>query len=277
MRQAIFRWIGGKHRIARDIAALLPAHRTYVEPFGGAASVLLAKPASRYEVYNDLHGDAVNLFRVLQSPQELEALCYRVSVMPWSEAEYHRLFHDRPSTPAERAARFLFLAKASFAGKAVQGVDDGFRWHAGIGGDLPEQWDSFPTIIREVARRFKAVTVSSKDALRCIRDYDSPTTLFYVDPPYLDETRSGELYANEFISMESHTALLELINQVKGQVVISGRDNELYSTMLSEWTRKELRPVQLYNKGRAAAEAEVVWIKGRTATGLDLADLVEGG
>ena len=63
---ALVRYHGGKVRLAAKIISLFPQHDGYVEPFGGGAAVLLAKPRSRLEVYNDIDGDIVTLFRVLR-------------------------------------------------------------------------------------------------------------------------------------------------------------------------------------------------------------------
>ena len=50
---------GGKTRVAPWIAGLLPAHRTYVEPFAGSGAVLFAKAPSPTEILNDLDGAVI--------------------------------------------------------------------------------------------------------------------------------------------------------------------------------------------------------------------------
>ena len=61
-------------------------HRVYIEPFGGAASVLLQKPRSYAEVYNDLDGEVVNLFRVTRDTgEELQRV---LALTPFAREEY---------------------------------------------------------------------------------------------------------------------------------------------------------------------------------------------
>ncbi len=62
-------WFGGKGNMVAKILPLFPPHRIYVEPFGGGASLLMAKAPAPVEVYNDLDSGLVNLFRVLTAAE----------------------------------------------------------------------------------------------------------------------------------------------------------------------------------------------------------------
>ena len=88
IRHPAIRYHGGKFRLASWIIGHFPEHRCYVEPFGGAASVLLRKKLSEAEVYNGIDGDVVNLFRVLRDPKKSQALIDACALSPYSRAEF---------------------------------------------------------------------------------------------------------------------------------------------------------------------------------------------
>src|SRR5438094_6371094 len=80
------KWHGGKFYLCHRIIQHFPLHHTYLEPFGGAASVLLNKPPCPVEVYNDLDQRITRLFRVLRDHgQELQR---RLSLTPYSQIEF---------------------------------------------------------------------------------------------------------------------------------------------------------------------------------------------
>lgn len=101
---ALVRYHGGKVRIAGKIVGIFPAHNCYVEPFGGGAAVLLAKQRCKLEIYNDLDGEVVNLFRTIR--EDAEELARAVSLTPWARDE-QELSYRPTENPVERARRFL--------------------------------------------------------------------------------------------------------------------------------------------------------------------------
>ncbi|MFV0336518.1 MAG: DNA adenine methylase, partial [Tropicimonas sp.] len=101
---ALVRYHGGKVRIAEKIIGLFPSHESYIEPFGGGGAVLLAKPRARLEVYNDLDGDMVALFRTLRD--EPQKLAEAVALTPFAREE-HEIAYQKPETDVERARRVL--------------------------------------------------------------------------------------------------------------------------------------------------------------------------
>src|SRR5437868_3648689 len=102
-------WHGGKWKLAPWIVSHFPPHRVYVEPFGGAASVLIQKPRSYGEVYNDLDQDVVNLFRILQVPAQAAALRDKLRLTPFSREEFELGYLDAED-PVERARRLVILS-----------------------------------------------------------------------------------------------------------------------------------------------------------------------
>lgn len=126
IRHSVIRYHGGKFRLAAWVIAHMPAHTCYTEPFGGAAGVLIQKPRSYAEVYNDLDGEVVNLFRVLRDPElclRLQEACY---LTPYSRDEFSAA--KAPATePVERARRMVVRVCMGFGSAAGAGRNSGFR------------------------------------------------------------------------------------------------------------------------------------------------------
>ncbi|TJV23013.1 MAG: DNA adenine methylase, partial [Mesorhizobium sp.] len=137
----VLRWHGGKWLLAPWIIEHFPAHRIYVEPFGGAASVLLRKPRAYAEVYNDLDGDVVNLFRVLQDPLGGGELMRRLELTPFARAEFE-LGWDATDDQVERARRLIIRAFMGFGSNAHSDMGrghktTGFRANSSRSGTTP--------------------------------------------------------------------------------------------------------------------------------------------
>ncbi|CAB5540684.1 DNA adenine methylase [Citrobacter werkmanii] len=113
IKHPAIRYHGGKFRLASWIISHFPDHRCYVEPFGGAASVLLKKKQSEAEVYNDLDGDVVNLFRVLRDPVSSQALIDACALTPYSRVEF-RCAYEPTDDPIEKARRLIVRATMGF-------------------------------------------------------------------------------------------------------------------------------------------------------------------
>ena len=247
------RYYGGKWRLAKWIIGYFPPHDIYVEPFSGAASVLLQKAPSEIEVLNDIDGELVNFFKMLRDRQpELTRL---ISLTPFSQAEY-RLSYEPSEDPLEQARRYYVRSWQGFGGFRT-----GWRRQMSIarGTTVVADWNNVKHLPL-VAARLKQVFVESQDALEIIEHYDRPGTLFYVDPPYLPNTaerrRRGRGYAHD-IDEGYHNTLLELLVTLEGNVVLSGYHSETYDNALPDWTRFE-KSCRTMNVERLATE--VLWV-----------------
>jgi DNA adenine methylase len=219
-----FVWFGGKQRLARRIVDLLPPHLVYVEPFGGAAAVLLTKAPSRLEVYNDADGNLVNFFRVLRDePEELER---RLRLTPFARSEFREaVAHWRADftgidDPIERARLFWVRIELSFAGCATT---------VGWGGEFAgrrrgsKAWTSHTKLDRleRISARFRGVQIEHLEWPDVFDRYDGPDAVFYVDPPYVPETRrsnkqaGGKAYPHDLTSVD-HEALVERLLTLRG-------------------------------------------------------------
>jgi DNA adenine methylase len=270
----VLRWHGGKWKLAPWIISHFPPHRIYVEPFGGAASVLLRKPQSLSEVYNDLDFEVVNLFRVLRSadaPRLIESL----RLTPFARAEFDEAF-EVADTPFETARRLII--RSFFAGGS-RGILDVDRTMAGFNGgsarsrgDNPmashaRDWSTYADTLPAVITRMKSVIIENRPALELLRQHDGPDTLLYIDPPYLADTRSDrarKAYRHE-LSDDEHGVLLTVLRELRGMVILSGYPHPLYDDALPDWHRIECAA----HADGARPRTEVLWINPAASAALE--------
>ena len=111
----VLRYYGSKFRLAQWIISYFPAHRHYVEPFGGAANVLLVKDPSPLETYNDLNDKIVNFFRVLR--EKPDELIEQLLLTPWARSEYEMCLEPENESPVESARRLYYRLTMAYAGQ----------------------------------------------------------------------------------------------------------------------------------------------------------------
>ncbi len=219
-----FGWYGGKFSHLDWLLPLLPPCHHYCEPFAGSSAVLLNRPASPVETYNDLDGEVVNFFRVLRDQKD--RLIEVIGLTPFSREEFSISCTLDPHLDAlERARRFYIRARQVRTGLA-QTASVG-RWanckhtsRAGMSGVI-SRWlgaiEDLPAIVERLLR----VQIENRPALDVIQLYDAPQTLFYCDPPYIHSARRDtRAYGYEMTDAE-HVALAELLNSVQGMVAVS--------------------------------------------------------
>jgi len=256
---AIIPWLGGKHRFAPWLAAQLPPHHTYIEPFGGSAAVLLARATpAPVEIYNDLDDGLVGLLRVLRDPAQFAEFHRRAQLLPYSRTEYlrSRATWRNSDDPIERALRWYAVARWSYSGK----------WGHGWGAD-PKQATAWPRAVDRlpaIHARLRGVVVEHDDWAVVVDRYDAPDACFFVDPPYLPETRRSGEYAHE-LSTADHRVLVNRLLRVQGAVVLCGYSSSEYAPIEGAgWERRERRVQLCAGNHRQPAVArqtrlEVVW------------------
>ena len=250
----VLRWHGGKWILAPWIISHFPSHRVYVEPFGGAASVLLRKPRSYAEIYNDLDDEVVNMFEVLRS-DAAEKLTEMLRLMPFASNEFFSA-HDITENPVERARRTIVRAFMGFGSNAVH-RKSGFRSNSNKSGTTPARdWVNYPDCLGATVERLRGVVILNRDAREVMSAHDGPETLHYVDPPYLPGTRDpGRDYAHE-LDDDAHSQLLEFLTTLNGKVVLSGYPDPSYDAALSGWRRIERKALA----DGARERTEVLWM-----------------
>lgn len=233
IKRPVFPYFGGKWRLAKWIIEHFPPHTTYIEPFGGAASVLLNKPRAAGEVYNDINQEVVGVFRILRDPDQAAKLIEQLELTPYSREEYF-LSHTPSDDPLEMARRTIVKFHGSFGADCqMPGRMSGFK--TGFGGKQSMAWARFPDALRAIVERLQGVTIESLDALDLLRKYDRPECLAFVDPPYLMSTRSGgKVYRHE-LADGRHRDLAELLRAFSGMVIMSGYPSPLYDSLYEGW------------------------------------------
>jgi len=248
------KWHGGKHYLAPKIVALMPprcenpnAPATddlgwlhYVEPYFGGGSVLLANdPEGISEVVNDLNDELTHFWKTLQDPQWFDDFRRRCEATPFSQTEWEG---HGVCGPIDKASAFFIRCRQSLSGR-MQGFASITRNRTRKGmNEQASAWLNCIEGLPAVHARLKRVVILNHDALDVIREQDGPRTLFYLDPPYLHETRATtKEYGEHEMSHGDHAELLNVLTWIKGRFMLSGYRSQLYDEQarLCNWTRHE--------------------------------------
>lgn len=241
-------YFGGKQMMINKLLPLFPEHRTYIEPFGGAGSLLFSKESSPVEIYNDIDSDLVNFMAVLRDQDMFPDFYNRVCLSPYSRQEWQFCkdhLNDDPD-PVERARRFFVVARFSFSG--IVGGSFG-ACVTGSKGGMVQKASAYHGVLNMLPRlseRLLSVLIENRDFRDIIRQYDSKESFFYLDPPYLPETRRSGSYKHE-MAADDHRELIEMLKNIKGKAMLSGYPNGLYDSL--GW-RKLTWPVTCNAAGR---------------------------
>ncbi len=252
-------YFGGKTTLAPQIAALLPAHRHYVEPYAGSLAVLLVKPPSVMETVNDLDEKVVTFWRVLRErPDELIRAC---RLTPHSRVEYDQAI-DLDATGELEVARQVWIKLAQ--GRTGRLVRSGWRHYvdpSATSVGMPAYLDGYVDRMAPAVERLHRVTLECRPALDLIDRYGvCPDVLLYVDPPYLGSTRAQDnAYRHEMRTDGEHRELAKALHNCRASVVLSGYASDLYDRELyADWYRHTM----VAGTGQAGAwsnRTEVLW------------------
>ncbi len=237
-------WLGGKSKLAKTLIERIERipHKTYVEPFVGMGGVFLRRGfRPRLEVANDLNGEIVNLFRILQRhlPQLMEVMRYQLA----SRREFERLRETDPATltDLERAARFVYLQRLAFGGQ-VKGVFGVAAEHA------PRfSLSRLEPIFEAAHERLDGVVFECLDWSELIDRYDTADTLFYLDPPYF----GGEAdYGKGMFERADFNRMADQLRSIKGVFILSINDKPAIRETFAGFELDEVRLT--YTAGRSA-------------------------
>ncbi len=246
----LLRYHGGKWKLAPWIIEHFPPHRVYVEPFGGGGSVLLRKPRVYAEIYNDLDGEIVNVFRVARD--QGDDLARVVALTPYSREEFHLSFRVA-TDELERARRTIVRSFMGFGGNLTRENRDqtpqrtGFRGYTATArGSTPaSEWRRWPEDLHVIVDRLRGVIVEQREASVVMASHDGEDTLHYVDPPYVHSTRgfdAGGTHRGYRFEMDDaqHRELAAQLHALIGPVILSGYRCDLYDELFRDWHRVDM-------------------------------------
>lgn len=226
-------WPGGKTWLAKTLIAKLPPHECYVEVFGGSGALLFAKPPSRTEVYNDVNGDLVNVFRCLKYHEG--EMRRELALLLNSREEFAAAIAQPGLTDIQRAARWWWRHKVGFGGHAGRG-DAGFC--AKSGRAMASSRAIRDRAIERLSARLDRTQIERLDWRELLAKYDRPATVFFIDPPY--DTTAKE-YGIGF-SNADRADLKPRLNALRGWWIATLPD-ELWA-----WEWAEGHPVEVYER-----------------------------
>lgn len=248
-RLSVIHYIGKDTFLLPFLRRMIPPHKCYVEVFGGGAALLLNKPPSPVEVYNDIDGNLVNLFRIVRErPAEL---LEKFNFMLVSREEYYTLLHKLQrgeiEDPVERAAAFLYVGILNYAGRFGGGLGFGPKRNA-----AQNLW-SVIARLKLVHRRLKNVIIERLDFREVIKRYDGEQTFFYCDPPhlYIGTEKGRDYYAENGFTDKDYMDLLSLLEKAKGKWLLK-QASEI--PWLLDWAKERgfnIERVELTKSARA--------------------------
>lgn len=253
-------WFGSKSRLVKKIVSYFPEHQTFVDVFGGSGAVLLGKRPSKVEVYNDLNKKMASLFRVLSCPRKTAKLKHLLECTPYSRDEFNacRAQIEQVTDEIELARQMIVIQRQSHGGLGKQwsycvdapaaGYSASVRkFHAGI------------ERLSDVSHRIRRAQIENLQWKQAIQRYDRAETLFYLDPPYVPDTRINGKYEHE-MTIEDHMDMVDCLLKIEGKAILSGYVHAVYEPLeLAGWKRIDIEVIAASSKTRAK-RTECLWI-----------------
>jgi DNA adenine methylase len=265
--------VGGKRRLAKHIIGAFPPHKLYVEVFGGSGAILFAKDPSPIEIYNDFDSSLFNVFQCVKDREKMEQMRDILSLKLYGKEESRLSFieKDNEEDPVKRAAAWLHCLMTVYGNKIATGVN----WSMSLNKNqtthnVPTRVLAYLAMIDrlpEIHSRLRTVQIENASFETLIPQYDAEDAVFYVDPPYVTETRDEKLYTKELRQRDHHN-LLRLLLDLKGSAVYSGYVHPTMRILETNgWTRKDIDVISpLTNPlifGEQRGKTESIWISPR--------------
>ena len=224
------------------IIGLFPEHKTFVEGFGGAGHIIFAKEPSQVDVYNDINEGLYLFFKLLRDEETKNKLISQIQLTPYSREEFYSCrdtYQEDDIDDIEKARRFYIKTMQSFSSIGKSWSYSKNKSRRGISQAVSKYLGNVDDNMIALINRLREIQVENLDIIELIIKYDSSDTLFYLDPPYIAETRTVSNVYDKEMPLEKHEELVDYLCKVKGKVVLSGYDNLVYDKLISNGWIKE--------------------------------------
>lgn len=267
MSKSPINWFGGKYYMANDIIELFPKHELYVEVFGGAGHILFKKEPSPIEVYNDIDSGLVSFFRILRDENKANQLKIKLDLTPYSREEF---YHCRDTwreeqDEIEKARKWYVAVMQSFSTNFSTWSHSKSKSRKGMAQSVSQFLGKIEQDLPNAVDRLKTVQVENMDFRKLITKYDGKDTLFYLDPPYIHNTRKMTYTYSYEMDDKDHKELVEILLNIKGKAILSGYDNLIYDKLTENGWKKisigqfDKRSIKAIDKSREKGE-EILWL-----------------
>lgn len=234
----------------------IPEHVLYCEPFCGASHLLFGKIPSKVEVINDIDGHLVAFFRVIKDHEDRQRLIKMLQYLPYSRRLWQEIRANwkQGNIPSglEASAQWFYLNRSTFAGDQLRG---GFAVSSTTGRNPVQSFRNAIDGLDTIAERLRNVCVENLPYAECVQRYDSKTTLFYCDPPYLN---AEHYYGKDSFSQDDHFRLSEILHGIKGKAMVSHYENRLYDELYRGWYRHEYESFKGSHKSTGAEKPKTI-------------------
>lgn len=261
-----FNYFGGKNApriqswILSKIAMVQPFHLAGV--FGGSGAIELNYRKAKLRTFNDLNSDIYNFFSVLRD-NGIE-LIRKLELTPHSREEYDSNYMDDVLDPIEKARVFFIRCNQSFGNSGALKVYNSWSYtirDSRYGcSQSTARFLSKVAGLHKVVQEIRTMQIEKLDFRDFVKKYDSEKTVFYVDPPYVPETRSyRQRYVHE-LSIDDHIELAALLKSIKGKFLLSGYRSDLYDELYKGFSSDSIGNIRTNAKGEGMQKAtEVLW------------------
>lgn len=257
-----FNYFGGKNSpvLQQFILDKLRLSNCYhlVDVFGGSMAISLNLPEAKIRTYNDLNSDIYNFFQVMR--RDPEKLMYQLQLSTHSREDYEKLMIDDITDPIEKARAFFIRTVSSFGNTGA--LKKYNSWSYTVNDSRYKVSQSVARFLSKVEgleaviNELRHIQVENRDFRKIFSAYDGDKTIFYVDPPYLRETRTGNIRYKHELTTDEHVELCEILNSLQGQYLLSGYDNEIYKNHLQSSSVEKIGGQKTHAKKMAI---ETLW------------------